>query len=68
MRKPSPHRGMIIQVDGIAFDWLHNNEQWALHMAVDDATSEVLAGYFMSTELQLGYCYIMRMCHWMKLT
>lgn len=34
---------------------------WTLHLAVDDATSEVLAGYFMPTERQLGYCFMMKM-------
>ena len=27
---------------------------------VDDATSDVLSGYFMPTERQLGYCHMMK--------
>lgn len=61
LRKPAPRRGMLVQIDGTPFDWFNNGEMWTLHLAVDDATSEVLAGYFMPTERQLGYCYMMRL-------
>ena len=60
LREPSPQRGMIIQIDGTPYDWLHTGENWTLHLAVDDATTEVLAGWFFPTERQLGYCIIMR--------
>lgn len=61
LRKPAPRRGMLVQIDGTPFDWFNNGEMWTLHLAVDDATSEVLAGYFMPIERQLGYCYMMRL-------
>lgn len=51
---------MLIQIDGTPFVWLTNGEMWTLHLAVDDATTEVLSGYFMKTERQLGYCFVMR--------
>lgn len=52
---------MLVQIDGTPYDWFGNRENWTLHLAVDDATSEVLAGYFMPTERQLGYCYMMKL-------
>ena len=51
----------MIQIDGTPYDWFGNGEMWTLHLAVDDATSEVLAGYFMPTERQIGYCYTMKL-------
>ena len=59
LREPAPQRGMLIQIDGTPFDWIGNNEMWTLHLAVDDATTEPLAGCFMPTKRQLGYCYVM---------
>ena len=59
LRDPAPQRGMLIQIDGTPFDWMGNGEYWTLHLAVDDATTEPLAGCFMPTERQLGYCYVM---------
>lgn len=61
LRKPSSQKGRLVQIDGTPYDWFGNGEMWTLHLAVDDATSEVLAGYFMSTERQLGYCYMMKL-------
>lgn len=60
LRTPSAQRGMLIQIDGTPYDWFGTGELWTLHLAVDDATSEVLAGFFMPTERQLGYCIILR--------
>ena len=59
LREPAPQRGMLIQIDGTPFEWIGNGEMWTLHLAVDDATTEPLAGCFMPTERQLGYCYVM---------
>ncbi len=61
LRKPSSQKGMLVQIDGTPYDWFDNGEMWTLHLAVDDATSEVLAGYFMHTERQLGYCHMMKL-------
>lgn len=60
LRAPASSRGTLVQIDGTPYDWFGNSEVWTLHLAVDDATSEVLAGYFMPTERQLGYCHMMR--------
>lgn len=51
---------MLIQIDGTSYDWFGTGESWTLHLAVDDATSEVPAGVFMPTERQLGYCILLR--------
>lgn len=61
LRNPSSQKGRLVQIDGTPYDWFGNGEMWTLHLAVDDATSEVLAGYFMPTERQLGYCFMMKM-------
>ena len=55
LRDPMPRRGMLIQIDGTPYDWLGNGEMWTLHLAVDDATSEPLAGWFTQNESQYGY-------------
>lgn len=61
LRKPAAQKGLLIQLDGTPFDWLGNGEMWTLHLAVDDATSEPLAGWFFPSERQLGYCHVMRL-------
>ena len=47
-------------VDGTPHDWFQNNNKFSLHMAIDDATGEILAGWFMPTECILGYCYLFK--------
>ena len=61
VRDPMPRRGMLIQIDGTPHDWFDNGELYCLHMAVDDATSETLAGWFTKEECQYGYIKIMRL-------
>ena len=60
LRDPSPRRGMLIMVDGTPHDWFGNGKKFSLHMALDDATGEILAGWFMPSECQLGYCHIFK--------
>lgn len=60
IRVPSTKSGFLVQIDGTPFDWFGSGEMWTLHLAVDDATSDVLSGYFMPTERQLGYCHMMK--------
>lgn len=55
LREPAPRRGMLVQVDGTPFDWFGDGDARVLHIAVDDATTEVLAGCFMPTECIRGY-------------
>ena len=57
LRDPSPRRGILIMTDGTPHDWFGNGKLFLLHMTLDDATDEILSGWFMPTECQLGYCY-----------
>lgn len=61
IRKPRPCRGELVQIDGTPFDWFGDGRVYTLHLAVDDATTEVLAGWFMPTECTRGYCRMMRL-------
>ena len=45
MRVPSAKSGFLVQIDGTPFDWFGSGEMWTLHLAVDDATSDVLLSY-----------------------
>ena len=60
LREPSPRRGILIMVDGTPHDWFNNGNKFSLHMAIDDATGEILAGWFMPTECLLGYCHLFK--------
>ena len=60
LREPSPKRGILIMVDGTPHDWFGNGKKFSLHMAIDDATGEILAGWFMPTECILGYCHMFK--------
>ncbi len=60
LREPAPQRGMLVQIDGTPFDWFNDGNIYTLHLAVDDATTEALAGWFCPTERQFGYCAMMR--------
>lgn len=56
LREPSPRCGILIIVDGTPHDWFRNGKKQSLHLAIDDATGEFLAGWFMNTETLEGYC------------
>lgn len=60
MRRPLPRAGMMAQVDGTPFDWFGDGRPWCMHLAVDDATTGVLAGWFMERECMRGYARMMR--------
>lgn len=55
LRDPMPRRGMLVQVDGTPYDWFGDGDARVLHLAVDDATTEVLSGCFMPLECMRGY-------------
>lgn len=55
IREPMPNRGILIQIDGTPHDWFQNGKKFSLHLAIDDATGEILAGWFMPTECLEGY-------------
>ena len=60
IRKPRAHRGELVQIDGTPYDWFGDGRKYVLHLAVDDATSEALSGWFMPTECTRGYARMMR--------
>lgn len=60
MRRPLPRAGMMAQVDGTPYDWFGDGRHWCMHLAVDDATTGVLAGWFMERECMRGYARMMR--------
>jgi len=47
-------------VDGTPHDWFENGKKFSLHLAIDDATGEILAGWFMPTECLEGYCHMLK--------
>ena len=57
LREPSPRRGILIMTDGTPHDWFSNGQKFSLHLTLDDATGELLSGWFMPTECQIGYCH-----------
>ena len=59
IRPPRPRKGELIQLDGTPHDWFGDGHKLCLHLAVDDATSEVLAGFFTENECLYGYCCMM---------
>lgn len=56
LRKPSDRRGHLIQIDGTPYDWFDDGTMHCLHLAVDDATSDILAGWFTNHECLFGHC------------
>ena len=59
LRDPSPKRGILIMIDGTPHDWFQNGTKYSLHLAIDDATGEILAGWFMPTECLEGYVHML---------
>lgn len=57
LRDPMPRRGMLIMTDGTPHDWFGNGIKFSLHLTLDDATGEILSGWFTPNECQLGYCH-----------
>ena len=60
LREPSPRRGILIMIDGTPHDWFGNGKKFSLHLAVDDATGEILSGWFMPNECLEGYCHMIK--------
>ena len=59
LRDASERRGILVMIDGSPHDWFGNGIKFSLHLAIDDATGEILAGYFMKEECLEGYCYLL---------
>lgn len=55
LRERAPRRGMLVQIDGTPYDWLNDGNVYCLHLAIDDASKEVLAGWFTPHECLYGY-------------
>jgi len=55
LRDAMPKRGMLIQIDGTPHDWFDNGEKHCLHLAIDDASKEIIAGWFTKNECIYGY-------------
>lgn len=49
--------GELVQLDASNHDWLSlgTDRKISLHLAIDDATSQLLGGYFCRTETLIGY-------------
>ena len=60
LREAMPRRGMLIQIDGTPYDWLNTGEKWSLHLAIDDATKEIIAGWFTKNECLYGYLKVIK--------
>ena len=60
MRTRRPQRGELIQIDGSPHDWFEGRSaKCCLLVAIDDATSEVMAAFFIETESLEGYFKLM---------
>jgi len=59
LREPCPKRGILIMIDGTPHDWFCNGKKYSLHIAIDDATGEVLCGWFMPTECLEDYVHML---------
>ena len=59
LREPSPKRGILVMIDGTPHDWFCNGNKASLHLAIDDATGEILCGWFMPTECLEGYTMLL---------
>lgn len=46
--------GEMIQMDASSFEWI-DGQIWHLHLAIDDATNEVVGAYFDTQETLNGY-------------
>lgn len=61
MKKMHPRRarckyaGEMIQMDAASFEWI-DGQIWHLHLAIDDATNEVVGAYF-DTQERLNVFY-----------
>ena len=59
LREPSPKRGILVMIDGTPHDWFQNRQKFSLHLAIDDATGEILCGWSMPTECLEGYTMLL---------
>jgi len=61
-RRPrSKYFGEMVQMDASELVWVPGTEKWHLHVAVDDATSEVVGAWFDTQETLQGYYSVLYM-------
>ena len=58
LREALPRKGMLVQIDGTPYDWLNTGRNYCLHLAIDDASKEIIAGWFTPNECLYGYLKI----------
>ena len=59
-RKRKECEGMMLQADGIPFDWFETGEKYSLHGFIDDATGKITGLYMCKNECLLGYLEVLR--------
>lgn len=60
-RKRRPQAGLLLQVDATPFAWFQNDsKRYALHGAIDDATSQITGLYLCRNECMYGYFQMLR--------
>lgn len=59
-RQRKPFKGELLQIDATPFEWFGGSEKFALHAAIDDATSTITGAYFTHNECLHGYLEVMR--------
>jgi transposase len=59
-RKRKSQEGLLIQMDATPFAWFGNNEIFALHGAIDDATGKIVGLYLTKNECLQGYFEVTR--------
>ena len=57
-RSRCKYMGEMIQMDTSSFEWI-NGQLWHLHLAVDDASGEVVGAYFDVQETLKGYYHVL---------
>jgi transposase len=59
-RKRRSQAGLLLQVDATTFAWFGDGVTYALHGAIDDATSQITGLYLCKNECMLGYFEMLR--------
>ena len=60
-RSRSKYFGELIQMDASELIWVKGKRKWHLHVAVDDATGEVVGAWFDTQETLNGYYHVLYM-------
>jgi len=59
LRDRKQNFGELVQMDASKHDWLSNGSYIHLHLAIDDSSSRILAGYFGKEETLSGYLHLL---------